>query len=199
MNASHSRLTDWGLKHISINADHTILDVGCGGGRTVSTLAAAAPNGRVYGVDYSEESVAVSTKTNLSAIDGGRVQIHRASAAELPFSDGVLDLVTAVETHFWWSDLPGGMREILRVLKPSGQLVVIAEVYKGANTRVSRLAQKYAERTGMTLLSADEHRQLLADTGYSDVQIIEEGSRGWICGMGRRPSIPRDLVPHHDS
>jgi ubiquinone/menaquinone biosynthesis C-methylase UbiE len=46
------------------------------------------------------------------------------------------------------------MREVFRVLKPGGTLIIIAEVYKGANTTVSRLTEKYASRTGMTLLSS---------------------------------------------
>jgi hypothetical protein len=40
MNRHHSRLTDWGLSHISIGNDVAILDIGCGGGRTVQKLAA---------------------------------------------------------------------------------------------------------------------------------------------------------------
>jgi cyclopropane fatty-acyl-phospholipid synthase-like methyltransferase len=42
MNSGHSKLTDWGLEHISIENHHTVLDAGCGGGRTVSKLAAIA-------------------------------------------------------------------------------------------------------------------------------------------------------------
>ena len=45
MNASHSKLTDWGLGHVVIESHYTILDVGCGGGRTVSKLAALATLG----------------------------------------------------------------------------------------------------------------------------------------------------------
>lgn len=46
MNRQHSQLTDWGLTHIPIGQNDTILDVGCGGGRTVSKLAAAATQAR---------------------------------------------------------------------------------------------------------------------------------------------------------
>ena len=63
MNRRHSNLTDWGLGHISIKERDTILDVGCGGGRTASKLAAAASKGTVSGIDYSDESVAAATKT----------------------------------------------------------------------------------------------------------------------------------------
>ena len=187
MNSSHSNLTDWGLEHISIENHHTVLDVGCGGGRTVSKLAAIATRGKVYGVDYSEESVAASKRTNAHWIALGRVKIRYGSVSHLPFSDGTFDLVTAVETHFWWPNLPGDMREVFRVLKPGGTLVLIAEIYKGANTTAAKFAEKYASRTGMTFLSVNEHRQLFANAGYSDVQVIEERDKGWICGVGRKP------------
>jgi ubiquinone/menaquinone biosynthesis C-methylase UbiE len=187
MNASHAGLTDWGLGHISVSDNYTILDVGCGGGRTISKLTAIATQGKVYGVDYSEESVAATKRTNARGIALGRVEICHGSVSQLPFPDGMFDLVTAVETHFWWPDLPGDMREVFRVTKPGGNLIVVAEVYKGAITRVSKLAEKYASRTGLMLLSADEHRQLLTNAGFSGVQVIEERTKGWICTFGRKP------------
>jgi ubiquinone/menaquinone biosynthesis C-methylase UbiE len=187
MNSSHSKLTDWGLEHISIENHHTVLDIGCGGGRTVSKLAAMATQGRVYGVDYSDQSVAATKRTNARWIDLGRVEIRHGSVSQLPFPDGVFDLATAVETHFWWPNLPGDMREVLRVLKPGGTLLCIAEIYKGANTMAAKLAEKYAPRTGMTLLSVDEHRELFLNAGYLNVQVIEERDKGWICGLGGKP------------
>jgi ubiquinone/menaquinone biosynthesis C-methylase UbiE len=186
MNSSHSKLTDWGLEHISIENHHTVLDVGCGGGRTVSKLAAIATRGKVYGVDYSDESIAATERTNARWIELGRVEIRHVSISQLPFPDGMFDLVTAVETHFWWPNLPGDMREVFRVLKPGGTLVLIAEIYKGANTTAAKVAEKYASRTSMTFLSVNEHRQLFANAGYSDVQVIEERDKGWICGVGRK-------------
>jgi trans-aconitate methyltransferase len=75
MNARHSRLTDWGLEHVSIEQRSIILDVGCGGGRTVSKLASMAPEGKVYGIDFSEESVAASERTNARWIKINRVEI----------------------------------------------------------------------------------------------------------------------------
>jgi ubiquinone/menaquinone biosynthesis C-methylase UbiE len=188
MNSSHSKLTDWGLEQISIESHHTILDVGCGGGRTVSKLAAIAAHGKVYGVDYSEESVAATKRLNAHWMDLGRVEIRQGSVSQLPFPDAMFDLVTAVETHFWWPNLPGDIREVFRVMKPGGTLVLIAEIYKGANTMAAKLAEKYASRTGMTLLSVDEHRELFTNAGYSNVQIIEARDKGWICGVGRKPA-----------
>jgi len=124
---------------------------------------------------------------NAVAIETGRVEIRHASVSALPFPDSMFDTVTAVETHFWWPDLPGDLREILRVLKPHGQLALIAEIYRGANTLTSRLAEQQAARTGMTLLGVDEHRDLLGAAGFVDVQIDTDVDRGWICATGRKP------------
>jgi ubiquinone/menaquinone biosynthesis C-methylase UbiE len=187
MNASHSKLTDWGLSHISIENERSILDVGCGGGRTISKLAAIATQGKVYGVDYSDESVAATKRTNAQWIDRGRVEVRHGSVSQLPFPDNAFDLVTAVETHFWWPNLPGDMREIFRVLKPGGTLILIAEIYKGANTTTAKLAEKYASQAGMTLLSVDEHRELFTNAAYLNVEVIEKRDKGWICGIGRKP------------
>ena len=121
MNASHFKVTDWGLGRVVVGKGDRILDVGCGGGRTVSKLAAIASDRKVYRVDYSEESVAASKRTNARGIDAGRVKIRQGSVSQLPFSDGMFDLVTGVETHFWWPDLRGDVLEVLRVLKPGAR------------------------------------------------------------------------------
>ncbi len=131
MNEAHSRMTDWGFSHITIEDSFTILDVGCGGGRTVEKLAAIATRGKVEGIDYAEGSIAASRAHNEQQIKAGRVGIEKASVSQLPFPDNRFDLVTAVETQYYWPDLPGDMREILRALKPGGKLLVIAETYKG--------------------------------------------------------------------
>lgn len=46
MNRRHAELTSWGLAHAAVEPAHTILDVGCGGGRTLQRLAAMAEQGR---------------------------------------------------------------------------------------------------------------------------------------------------------
>ncbi len=188
MNARHAKVTDWGLSHIPIKESFAVLDVGCGGGRTIGKLAAMITEGKVYGVDYSNESVIVSTKTNRQWIKQGRVEIREAPVSQLPFLNDMFDLVTAVETHLWWPDLPADAREVLRVLKPGGTLAIIAEVYKGANTTTAKLAEKYATVSGMAVLSADEHRALLETAGYTDVQVNVLADRGWICCVGNKPA-----------
>lgn len=185
MNVSHAAVTQWGLDHVEIREDFTILDVGCGGGRTIDRLASIATNGKVFGIDYSAESVAAARETNASRIAEGRVEIEQANVSNLPFSDATFNLATAVETHYYWPDLPRNVREVMRVLKPGGQFVIIAETYRGRRN-------DWLYRPTMTLLlraaylTPDQHRQLLVDAGYADVQVFEEKARGWICAVGTR-------------
>lgn len=188
MNSSHSKLTDWGLSHFAIPKHFTILDAGCGGGRTISKLAALATEGKVHGIDYSEASVAASLSYNARAIRSGRVEIREASVSQLPFPANTFDLVTAVETHFWWPSLSRDLCEILRVLKPGATLILIAKVYKGAASAMSRLCEKYAPFTGMIMLTPDEHRHLLATAGFSSVTIDTLPEKGWLTALAQKPS-----------
>ena len=186
MNKRHSSVTDWGLSHVTVQPNGTILDAGCGGGRTVNKLAAMASAGKVFGIDFSAESVAVSKKTNAEFIRAVRVEIREASVSQLPFTDNFFDLITAVETHFWWPDPPNDVREITRTLKPGGTLILIAEIYRGSTSKIAELAEKHLPKTGMKLMTVDQHRQLLEQAGLSDVQVFTEPDKGWICATGRK-------------
>jgi ubiquinone/menaquinone biosynthesis C-methylase UbiE len=191
MNRRHSKLTDWGLSHIAIMETDTILDVGCGGGRTVHKLAAFATRGKIYGIDHSEDSVATAVRTNRRWLGTDHVEIQQGSVSRLPFSDRMFDLVTAVETHYYWPDLHADMREVLRVLKPGGNLIIIAEAYKGGkHEQRLQVLVKAMKSMNCTYahLSVEEHGDLFSKSGYSDVQVFEEYDKGWICGIGRKPS-----------
>jgi SAM-dependent methyltransferase len=189
MNRGHSRMTDWGLSHVAILNYFTILDVGCGGGRTVEKLAAIATNGVVHGIDYAEGSVAASRAQNSHLMETGRVVIQKASVSKLPFPENQFDLVTAVETQYYWPNLPGDMREILRVLKPEGRLVVIAECYKGGKYDNLKWPAMWLLRSSH--LGVDEHRELFSAAGYTEVEIFVEETKGWICAIGKKPHQER--------
>src|ERR1700753_4219628 len=79
MNLSHSSLTDWALRHVTIGPRFSILDVGCGGGRKIRKRAALAPEGKVHGIDYGKGSVATARTMNAALIADGRVAIDYGS------------------------------------------------------------------------------------------------------------------------
>lgn len=185
MNVGHSRMTDWALQDVTIPSGAAILDVGCGGGATVGKLAAIAPQGKVVGLDYSPASVAVSRQTNAQAIAAGRVQIEQGSVAALPFAEGTFDLVTAVETHYYWPDLPANVREVWRVLKPGGTFALIAETYRGGPFRI--LYGIVMPLLRAAFLSDEEHRSLLAQAGFTEVTTRHVPRKNWICAVGRKP------------
>ena len=171
---------------MTVGPRFTVLDVGCGGGRTIQTLADRATEGKVCGIDYSGTSVSVARRTNAAAIAAGRVAIEQASVSKLPFPDATFDLVTAVETHYYWPAPESDLREIARVLKPGGRLMLIAETYRG---------QRFGAIVGvaMTLLRAryltvQQHQDLLTAAGFTEVAVDTERTKGWICAVGRRPA-----------
>jgi SAM-dependent methyltransferase len=188
MNSSHRQLTNWGLSHVPVATDSVILDIGCGGGRTVQHLAQLAPNGKVYGIDYSAASVAVARGTNTAGISSGQVDIRHGFVSSLPFDADSFDVVTAVETHYYWPDLESDLREIHRVLRPTGRIAIVAEAYRGNGSgAVDALAMRLL---GSRLLTASEHRDALRAAGFSDATVFEEKKKGWLCAVGvKGPSI----------
>lgn len=187
MNEHHSPLTDWGLAHLSIPRRGAILDIGCGGGRTIAKLAAASDAAMVYGLDHSAESVRMALLTNAELVQAGRVAVRDGSVSQLPYADSTFDLVTAIETHFFWPNLPADVREVWRVVKPSGSFAIVAEAYRDGMDAESKIVGRYSPKLDMTLLTPDEHRDLLTEAGFEEVQIFTDSEKSWICAMGWKP------------
>ena len=182
MNIGHSNVTRWGLSHISINKNDMILDIGCGGGRTVNTLAKIATEGEVYGIDYSQVSVAVSTSKNKRLIEKGQVKILHASVESLPFSDNMFDLATAVESCYFWPDLIDNLREIRRVLKSGGSVILVNEMYR--DERFEKRNSNLARMGDFTYHRPEEFRGFLEDAGYSSIKIEVLENKNWIAATG---------------
>jgi SAM-dependent methyltransferase len=188
MNTTHAGVTSWGLGHVTIDARARVLDIGCGGGQTIRRMALIATAGHVDGVDYSPASVETARKTNADLIQSGRVGVQQASVAHLPFADASFDLVTAVETHYYWPNLARDLREVRRVLAPGGRFLIIAETYKGRRMDwLFRPVMRLLLRA--TYLSLDEHRAAFVEAGFVDVLIDSNRRRGWMCAVGTRAEL----------
>jgi SAM-dependent methyltransferase len=169
MNIGHASLTRWGLGHIALGNDFTMLDVGCGGGKLIDTLASIAPAGRLFGIDYSRSSVETARATNAARIAGGRVDIR---------------LVTAFETHYYWPDLPRDVAEIARVLKPGGIFLLVAEAYRGQ--RLGWLFRPAMAMLGGKYLTVAQHRDLFVNAGFTDISVDADPAKGWISVRGTK-------------
>jgi SAM-dependent methyltransferase len=188
MNYSHAAMTAWGLSHIAVEKHFTMLDVGCGGGKTIDRLASLAPDGRVFGIDYAAGSVATARATNAARIAEGRVDIQRGTVSHLPFGADTFDIVTAVETHYYWPDLSRDVSEVQRVLKPGGTFVIIAEAYRGR--QMDWLYRPAMAMLGARYLTLAQHRDLLTNAGYVDVVVEPQPSKGWMYAKGTKPGAP---------
>ena len=93
-----------------------VLDVACGTGDMVVELMRQGCT--VTGVDLSEEMLAIARQKTAAAV---RV----ANAEALPFADGEFDAVTCAFGVRNFVHLEAGLREMLRVLKPGGKLVIL--------------------------------------------------------------------------
>jgi hypothetical protein len=78
------------------------------------------------------------------------------------------------------------MREVRRVLKPGGRFALIAETYKGS--RLDAVFEPAMRLLGATYLTVDEHRDLLAAAGFSEVEVSVQEGKGWICAVGAKAS-----------
>lgn len=126
MNFSHAPLTNWGLNFINFKDNWTMLDIGCGGGATLKRLLKHSENSKVYGIDISQESVAKSKKV-CSDMLNKRIFVCQGSAEMLPYEREKFDLVTAVETIYFWPNIQNCFKEVYRVLKPGGQFAIMVE------------------------------------------------------------------------
>lgn len=178
MNKSHAPLRDWGLPHVSYTDHMHILDVGCGGGATIHDLLHDAPDAVIEGVDYAQESVNQSLAFNKEYV-GSRVFVQKADVAHLPFDDDSFDLVTAVETVYFWPDVAAGFKEILRVLKPGGTLLVLCEASDPESTDWPEIA------TPFVVYRPEELVSLLSQSGYQSGG-YDRGPGQYMCVIGKK-------------
>lgn len=128
------RLRDKLLDELQLRGDEMVLDVGCGRGLMLIGAAKRLPRGRAIGIDLwqtaDQSGNSLATTQRNAEIEGvsERVALHTGDARELPFPDGTFDLIVST-----WAlhNIPSSegrakaVREIARVLRPGGRLLLV--------------------------------------------------------------------------
>jgi ubiquinone/menaquinone biosynthesis C-methylase UbiE len=177
MNQMHEPLTLWGLTKIKIASDSIILDVGCGGGKTLNRLAQLAPVGKLVGIDHSVDMVEFSKEVNHKFMAQNRVQIILGTVEKMNFEDNYFDLVTAIESYYFWLNFQNALKEIKRVLKPKGKLCLVNEMVKDGVWEVKNA--KLIAETHVHLIALQEIQDAMLSIGFSDAQAFTKAKSPW--------------------
>lgn len=104
--------------------DSRVLEVGFGPGGLIRQLLARTEVAQVCGVDPSAEMVAVARRHNRAGAAAGRVELRTGNAAETGYPDELFDHVVSVRNVVFWPDLEAGLRELHRVVRPQGTVMI---------------------------------------------------------------------------
>ncbi|KAF8598526.1 methyltransferase type 11 [Ceratobasidium sp. AG-I] len=162
----------------NIRAGEVVVDLGCGGGMDVILASGkVGSEGKVYGVDMSEDMLAVAKK-NIQSRNLTNVELIHSSIDSLPIpsdsvdciiSNCVLNLVPADEKL-------ATIRETYRILKAGGRFAISDIVEK--KPMPEEIKRDVVSYVGCVAgaLDATTYRQYLADAGFKDIMILDTGS-----------------------
>lgn len=101
---------------LELKEENQYLDIGCGTGNY--TIAVSSAGGHFIGVDPSSKMLSVAGKNNST------IQWKKGTAENIPAENASMDGVIASLTIHHWTDLAQGFKEVYRILKPGGSLVL---------------------------------------------------------------------------
>ena len=161
-----------------IRQGETVVDLGSGGGIDCFLASnATGPNGRVIGIDMTDEML---DRARRNAEQGGftNVEFRKGFIEELPLDDASADLVISNCVINLSPDKPRVFREIHRALKPGGRMVisdiVVTEV-------LPEVVQKSVEAYVGCIAGAlhlDDYLGAIRAAGFSKVEVISRDSYG---------------------
>ncbi|MGN1130125.1 MAG: class I SAM-dependent methyltransferase, partial [Ruminococcus sp.] len=182
MNKNHFEVTGWGLSHWDFKPTDVTLDVGCGGGMTVNRISKMVQ--KAYGVDYSELAVNKAEKLNKKQIKSGKAEFCQASVSHLPFDDNMFDVVTAVETYYFWPDKLNDLKEVLRVLKSGGKLLMVFGMCRVEDNPDKW--QEVEELINIKSVTEQEITDILKEAGYVNIKTDVVPENSWLTAVAEK-------------
>ena len=151
------------LDQMGLAPADSVLDVGCGAGWLLRLLAERVTEGRVVGMDVSDEMVRHARR---NCAELAQVMAVPGSVDEIPWESMFFTKAISVESAYYWPDPPAGLREISRVLRPGGTAWILINYYRD-NPHCHQWGAMLKVPTH--LLSAGEWAELFSQAGFHDV------------------------------
>jgi ubiquinone/menaquinone biosynthesis C-methylase UbiE len=168
------------LAHVEPKPGERVLELGCGHGRALRTVAErVAPGGLAVGVDPSDVMCGVARHHNRRAITAGRARVEVGSSHHVPAENGFFHKLFSVHTLYFWPDLSAGLRECRRVLTHGGDLWLAFHSSENESVAAKLPSSVYALR------SADEVGRALVDVGFTDVSTPVDSDTGVVIARAR--------------
>ncbi|MFZ0820938.1 MAG: methyltransferase domain-containing protein [Candidatus Acidiferrales bacterium] len=151
------------LAKMALRTDENVLDVGCGAGWLVRLIAREVTEGRIVGMDISDEMVRHARRV---CADVENALFIVGASEEIPWEPNFFTRAVSVESSYYWPDPARGLREIFRVLHEGGEAWILINYYRD---------NPYCHQWGSLLaipaklLSAEEWVGLFRDAGFVEV------------------------------
>jgi ubiquinone/menaquinone biosynthesis C-methylase UbiE len=142
-----------------------VLEVGFGGGALLACILERRP-AKAIGIDISEEVVARGRSRFRRDIAEGRARILSGSVESLPLGDVSVDAACSLNTIYFWNEPAEAMREVARVLRRGGTLVLGFEAPE-------TLRAWPGHRFGFRVYDAPEVVALAEAAGFGNAQVHE--------------------------
>ena len=124
----------------------TLLEVGVGSGLALPLYPAST---EVVGIDLSEDMLE-RARARAATLPGRRIELRRLNAEHMPFADASFDVVTVPYVLSVTPDAARFVREIRRVCKPGGTIVIVNHFSDGPLwTAIGRIARPLMRRVGV--------------------------------------------------